>query len=415
MLTGTILVALAMVVSSILAGCTSTITLNDTSWVLVNVNGQPVVSEPLVTNTFANGTIKGTDGCNRYSTSYTVNGDKISVNKNIATTMMACPEPVMQQAVAYITALTQAVTYKINGQQLALLDASGKTLATFTYQSSELGGTSWIVTGYNNGKQAVVSVLIGSELTADFSTDGKLRGSAGCNNYTATYESSGKNIKIGRVASTREMCADPAGVMEQETQYVKALETAATYRRDGNHLELRTTDGALAAKFVRTGTVVTLPTQAPQKGAAIVQALPNAEYPVEGTSTGKAQLKDGLFEESLSPGSATTTRIRLGKEQAFGDVNGDGAEDAAVTLVVDPGGSGTFTYLALVINEKGTAKPVASILLGDRIIVNSLTIQSGTVVVTMLTRKPDESMSAEPTREVIRTFKLRGDKLVEVQ
>ena len=163
------------------------------------------------------------------------------------------------------------------------------------------------------------------------------------------------------------------------------------------------------------GTTVTSPTQTPQKNAPILQALPNAEYPIEFTSTGKAQLKDGVFEESLAPGSATKTKIRLGKEQALGDVNGDGAEDAAVTLVVDPGGSGTFTYLALVINEKGTAKPLATVLLGDRITVKSLAIQSGSVVVTMLTRKPDEPMSAEPTVEVTRAFKLQGDKLVEAK
>lgn len=163
------------------------------------------------------------------------------------------------------------------------------------------------------------------------------------------------------------------------------------------------------------GTAVTSPTQAPQKSASILQALPNAEYPIEFTSTGKAQLKDGVFEESVAPGSATKTKIRLGKEQAFGDANGDGAEDAAVTLVVDPGGSGTFTYLALVINEKGAAKPLATVLLGDRITVKSLAIQSGSVVVTMLTRKPDEPMSAEPKVEVTRTFKLQGDKLVEAK
>jgi hypothetical protein len=42
------------------------------------------------------------------------------------------------------------------------------------------------VTGYNNGKQAVVSVVIGSELTADFKADGNLGGSAGCNSYFAS-------------------------------------------------------------------------------------------------------------------------------------------------------------------------------------------------------------------------------------
>ncbi len=228
---------------------TQPIPLNDTSWVMVTLNSQSVISERPVTLNFENGKINGTDGCNRYGTSYTVNGARFAASKDMVTTTMACPEPIMQQAAAYTTALTQAATYNSDGRQLRLLDASGKSLATFTAQSGKLGGTSWVLTGYNNGKQAVVSVAIGSKLAADFGADGKLSGSAGCNNYTATYEASEKSIKIGPSASTRKMCADPAGVMEQETQYLKTLETAATYRVEGNRLELRTANGALAATF----------------------------------------------------------------------------------------------------------------------------------------------------------------------
>jgi hypothetical protein len=147
--------------------------------------------------------------------------------------------------------------------------------------------------------------------------------------------------------------------------------------------------------------------------ASMMQALPNAEYPIDVASSGKAQLKNGVFEETAVPGSATRTRISLGQEQAEGDLNRDGAQDAAVTLVADPGGSGTFTYLAAVINRNGAAEPIASVFLGDRIIVKSLAIESGKIFATLLTRKPDEPMAAKPTVEVKRMFKLRGDSFVE--
>ncbi len=39
--------------------------------------------------------------------------------------------------------------------------------------------------------------------------------------------------------------------MEQEAQFLKALETAATYSLDGNRLEMRSADGALAVTFER--------------------------------------------------------------------------------------------------------------------------------------------------------------------
>ena len=101
--------------------------------------------------------------------------------------------------------------------------------------------------------------------------------------------------------------------------------------------------------------------------ASILQSLPDLEYPIEMASTGKAQLQYGKFEEAAAPGSATMTKISLGKEQVPGDLDGDGDLDAAVTLVADPGGSGTFTYLAAVRNQNGTAQPIGSIFLGDRI------------------------------------------------
>jgi hypothetical protein len=155
-------------------------------------------------------------------------------------------------------------------------------------------------------------------------------------------------------------------------------------------------------------------TQTPKEAASIVQSLPDLEYLIEQASTGKAQLKDGVFEEPAAPDSATKTKIWLGDIQALGDVNGDGAEDALVTLVVDPGGSGTFTYLVLVVNEDGTAKPLAAVLLGDRIIVKSLALKPGSALVSLLTRKPDEPMSAEPTVEERREFQLQDGRLVEV-
>ena len=156
----------------------------------------------------------------------------------------------------------------------------------------------------------------------------------------------------------------------------------------------------------------TLPTETPTKIASIADTLPNLEYEIELASTGKAQLKDGAFEEAAAPNSATKTKIWLAIK-ALGDVNGDGAEDALVTLVVDPGGSGTFTYLVLVLNDGGAARPLAAVLLGDRIVVKSLELDSGNAVVSLLMRRPDEPMSAEPTVEETLKFKVQGDQLVE--
>ncbi|MDK2982063.1 MAG: hypothetical protein PWQ55_2410 [Chloroflexota bacterium] len=150
----------------------------------------------------------------------------------------------------------------------------------------------------------------------------------------------------------------------------------------------------------------------PAPEAALAEALPNLAYSIEEASSGTAQLTDGLFEEPAAPGSAAMLTVQLGAEQAFGDVNGDGTTDAAVTLQVDPGGSGTFTYLAVVLDRNGSYQVLPVVFLGDRIKVQSLTILPGQVSVDLLTRAAAEPMSAEPTVAETLTFDLSGDQLV---
>ena len=76
-----------------------------------------------------------------------------------------------------------------------------------------------------------------------------MTGSAGCNDYFAAYKTEGDNISIGPIGSTRKICAEPEGIMEQEQQYLAALETAATYSLRGDTLDLRTAEGARAVAF----------------------------------------------------------------------------------------------------------------------------------------------------------------------
>jgi heat shock protein HslJ len=136
MQTKKIIIGLA-IIGLILTGCASVDPLTGTAWLLQSLDNQTRLSATQVTLKFENGQIMGSDGCNSYSTSYTLNKRNINLNKNIASTMMACPEPIMQQASAYTTALVQIVAYKIEGQQLSLVDASGKTRAFFTKQGNQ--------------------------------------------------------------------------------------------------------------------------------------------------------------------------------------------------------------------------------------------------------------------------------------
>ena len=227
-------------------------TLTGKIWVLTALLGKPPVRDTEVTSEFtAGGKVSGSSGCNHYSGTYSVAGGTIRISSTMASTRMACTRAVSLQEGAFLKALAGARSYGIHGGSLTLRSAGGRVLVRYKAQSQALAGTSWDVLAYNNGKQAVVSVLAGTKLTASFGKDGQLTGFAGCNDYNAPYKGTAPKISIGPVASTRKHCADPPDVMDQESQYLASLQTAATYRVEGTKLELRTAEGALAAELQR--------------------------------------------------------------------------------------------------------------------------------------------------------------------
>ncbi len=61
---------------------------------------------------FENGKLSGSAGCNYISGSYSVNGQNITFEP-IASTMMACQEPVMQQESTVLSAFSGSATYVI--------------------------------------------------------------------------------------------------------------------------------------------------------------------------------------------------------------------------------------------------------------------------------------------------------------
>jgi heat shock protein HslJ len=249
------LAATSALCAAFLSGCASMTAaeapaLDGTAWVLTELPGRKLVPDRSITAQFDGGRVQGTDGCNRYTMLFTREGGSLTFGDRGASTMMACPPEVMQQAQAFMGVLSGRRTYRVEGSRLQLL-GDGAVLATFAIQSQSLAGTSWKVTGFNNGRQAVVSPLTGTEPTLAFLGDGRYSGSAGCNNFTGSWTAQGLKVTLGPAAATRRMCGEPAGVMEQEQQLLKALQTASTARFEGDRLELRTADGALAATLAK--------------------------------------------------------------------------------------------------------------------------------------------------------------------
>ena len=238
-----------------IAACSSTGTEGESIegvWLLTELSGEELLADTSITAEFnEDGQVAGSSGCNSYRTTFMIEGRNIEFGEQIISTMMACSEAVMEQESAYLEMLLEADRFNIMENELVLFNASDTELARFEVVQQELPGTNWEVTAYNNGKGAVVGLIPGTQITANFDQEGKLAGNAGCNNYFADYTTDGEKITIGMPGSTRMFCNEPEGIMEQEQAYLDALNTAATYKIMGLTMEMRTSDGAIVATFQR--------------------------------------------------------------------------------------------------------------------------------------------------------------------
>jgi heat shock protein HslJ len=128
------------------------------------------------------------------------------------------------------------------------------------------------------------------------------------------------------------------------------------------------------------------------------------------TQSGKVQLTNGKYREPAAPGSAAETVVKLTDTRAFGKLNGK--EAGAVILFTDPGGSGTFYDLALLVREPEGWINRHIAFLGDRVKIHSLAITDNEMVVDMTTQGPGDAMCC-PTLHVVQRFVLRNDRLVK--
>ena len=186
--------------------------------------------------------------CNQLLGTWEQNGSYVALRTTGPTTLMACPEDSLARA--FVADLGAAVLHFFRDGDLYLDLRYDTGTMRLSPLSRELPGTRWRVTRYHDGEQGVVGVLPGSELTATFEAGGQLVGHAGCNRFRAPYEAEGERLSVGPPAVTRMHCAEPPGVMEQERRFLVALQQAASRSFDGEQLDLRTANGALAVTLV---------------------------------------------------------------------------------------------------------------------------------------------------------------------
>ena len=92
----------------------------------------PLPGTELTASFAADGTLTGSGGCNTYRTrSRPIGATSRSILRRRTRKACAEPEGVMEQEAAYLAALPAAVSYRVDGDSLALLTADGTYVASF--------------------------------------------------------------------------------------------------------------------------------------------------------------------------------------------------------------------------------------------------------------------------------------------
>jgi len=114
------------------AGCGDKAALDGTSWRLVGWSISAIDSADFtITAQFQDGQMGGSSAVNTYGAPYETGGDGSLSLGSIAATEMAGPEPAMQAEAAYFDLLQQVRAYRLDDEQLTLLDGNGNELLIF--------------------------------------------------------------------------------------------------------------------------------------------------------------------------------------------------------------------------------------------------------------------------------------------
>ena len=151
----------------------------------------------------------------------------------------------------------------------------------------------------------------------------------------------------------------------------------------------------------------------PHVNAASTQDLKNLSY--QGIYAEPVTLKNGVYEgQPFVAGGASRPRVQFIEQLMIsGDMTGDGNDEAAVFLTASSGGSGSYTYLAIVTKNGSSYQNIATKNLGDRVQVRALRLAEGTLILDFITAGPDDAMCC-PSLKMRNTYRLVAGQLKQI-
>lgn len=213
--------------------------LADRTFLSTDASTFEVVDGTTITVSFrADGTIGVAGGCNSIGGPYTID-DGVLVADELASTMMACDDALMDQDDRLTELLTSRPAVAVDGDTLTIGDEPNQ-LVLAEQQPAELEGTVWSVTGVID-RDAVSSVPDGATIVF---ADGEVRFDSGCNSGSGTATVGDGTIEIGPLASTKMACAGDVATLE--TAITSVLGGTVSFEIDGNAMTITNGEAGLS-------------------------------------------------------------------------------------------------------------------------------------------------------------------------
>jgi heat shock protein HslJ len=212
--------------------------LSGKEFVSSDVTGHELVDGSQITMNFLDDTVSVNAGCNTMNGGFEIADGTFTVAQ-LASTMMACPDPLMEQDAWLGEFLAASPAIALDGSTL-ILTGDDASISLDEVEPTELVGTTWVVTG-TVANQGVSSVPTDATASITISDDGTVGVNTGCNSGSGDVEVGDDTLTFGPIATTLRACVGE--VAELEASVLAVLQGEVGYEISGDNLSLRSGEG----------------------------------------------------------------------------------------------------------------------------------------------------------------------------
>lgn len=173
--------------------------------------------------------------CNNVQATFTVEGSSLAISLG-ASTRAACPPD--SQGAVFLQQLANVAIYTIQGGNLYLdqmadggtmrLVPQGAPVPAPEPPAAEAEANTLYLASF--GPQSAPQPIIPGSIVLVVWADDRVAGYGGCNFFSGTVTPVSDYFTIGGILTGQKICAEPAGVMEQEQAFLAGLENVNGYR-----------------------------------------------------------------------------------------------------------------------------------------------------------------------------------------